>query len=800
MDSVETESIVANAEGPSMGKHVIFRFQVCVFAGLLSGISVPSFADWNTTAQLDINGAHQCAWEPPSTADFPNYYLTSATASGAPSSFERTVDNIHRIVARFHVVRRSDGSGGLDEKLIDAMMTDINYGYRDTPFVYVRDPQLIYIDNDEYYADFPTFASAFDMLREYQEPGVINWFVTPKIRTQIAGVWIPPASLFRGILIRYDTIGTPSFMRLPVHEMAHIFQVYHPFETVFGTECTSGSNCANAGDLVCDTPASPQLWPGNTTGTGVYYGAPAGPCPGDPPYDPDTSVYMLGSWPAGSILANHFTQGEMDRAVSFLQPGVTFSVSDLVGPHRPDITPDCDGNGKDDVNEIINGETADINRDMEPDVCQVFPDSGDLIVSGMNGDFNNRLRYYDRETGDWRGDLWNGMDFMHQVRQGPDGLLYLPTQTIVTRVDPATGRSVDNFVDGVLEGVGQFVDVLFEQSGNMLVLDNTRSNVRRYNGNTGQSMGIFINTQVGSFSPKYMEYGPDGHIYIVGTGGAGNAVHKFDAENGQYLGEFIAAGSGGLLSGQGLVFHSDGFLYVSNGAANNILRFNADNGEFDREFVTTAGNGGLSNPHSLRFGPDGHLYVASRSTHSVKRYDGETGAFIDDFVTPRSGGSPGTGGLSQPAGLLFIDPEGLIVGPDINAGMSGAWTNLDTLGQGMFLDVIESSGQIFLGWFTYEADQGINGDEQDNTHRWMVAIGPFTGNTAELELLSVSGGTFNGPDEVTETPVGTATLTFRSCTEAVFDYQLDVGISRTMQLNRLLPDALCDERSAENLK
>lgn len=493
-----------------------------------------------------IHAIERCGWKPPSLAKYPDYYSSNIAGldaiSQAPSSFERTVETIHRIVTRFHVVRRGNGTGGIDENLLPAMMRDLNYGFRNTPFVFAQDPEVVYVDNDAYYTDFPTFSSAFSMIDNHFESGVMSWFITPNVNGAVAGTWIGPASPHRGILMAYNTTGTPSNIVTPTHEMAHIFQVLHPFESVFGTECTSGLNCSSAGDLVCDTPASPLLFSANTTATGTYFGNQPGPCVSDPVFDPNPRLYMDAGWPAGHILRNEFSQGEIDRALSFLRPGVRLSVYDLVGPDRPDILIDCDNNGVDDINEILNGVKVDLGQDMVPDVCQTFPGQGDLVVSGMNSNPNNRLRYFDRESGAWKGDLWNGMSFVHQVRQGPDGLIYMPTLTIVQRVSLETGRTVDNFIDGVLDGAGTFVDLLFEPSGNILVLDNVTANVRRYNGATGSHMGVFFNTQVGGFRPKYMEYGPDGNIYIAGNGAAGNAIYRFDASTGAGLGAFVAPG------------------------------------------------------------------------------------------------------------------------------------------------------------------------------------------------------------------------------------------------------------------
>lgn len=55
------------------------------------------------------------------------------------------------------------------------------------------------------------------------------------------------------------------------HELGHYFGLFHTHETFRGRELVNGSNCDNAGDLLCDTPADPNL--GNTGLNGCTYEA-----------------------------------------------------------------------------------------------------------------------------------------------------------------------------------------------------------------------------------------------------------------------------------------------------------------------------------------------------------------------------------------------------------------------------------------------------------------------------------------------------------------------------------------------
>ena len=46
--------------------------------------------------------------------------------------------------------------------------------------------------------------------------------------------------------------------KVVVHEFGHFFGLYHTFERdQFGKELVTGENCANSGDMICDTPSDP---------------------------------------------------------------------------------------------------------------------------------------------------------------------------------------------------------------------------------------------------------------------------------------------------------------------------------------------------------------------------------------------------------------------------------------------------------------------------------------------------------------------------------------------------------------
>jgi len=147
-------------------------------------------------------------------------------------------------------------------------------------------------------------------------------------------------------------------------------------------------------------------------------------------------------------------------------------------------------------------------------------------------------------------------------------------------------------------------------------------------------------------------------------------------------------------------------------------------------------------------------------------------SYVDSVAVPHAQSS----GASS---MLFITATGMLTslgypistslvaldggGFNINAGLNDAWYNPVTAGQGFFLTVLPDAGLVFLSWFTFDTERpaddviAILGDAG---HRWLTAQGPYSGDTATLDVYSTEGGVFDQamPAPVSGDPIGTITI------------------------------------------
>jgi len=246
--------------------------------------------------------------------------------------------------------------------------------------------------------------------------------------------------------------------------------------------------------------------------------------------------------------------------------------------------------------------------------------------------------------------------------------------------------------------------LVYDASGNLLVLDEFSHNVLKFNGTTGAFLSTFISsatlaTADPTFDPADMELGPDGNLYIMSHFNAGPGsrnIHKFDGTSGAYLGVFssappthhehgLAFGTGGhLYQGNvdsGLIEKFDGTtgatlgaftsapvspiadlafstttLYVTLDGAAGVARFNPITGAAMAPLIPAAA--GESYWGILVDGSD--LYLSNTFTNTLRHYNATSGAFISDTVI--GGGAFDIIAMPVPEpGVIYCVGVGLVI-------------------------------------------------------------------------------------------------------------------------------------------
>lgn len=184
--------------------------------------------------------------------------------------------------------------------------------------------------------------------------------------------------------------------------------------------------------------------------------------------------------------------------------------------------------------------------------------------------------------------------------------------------------------------------------------------VLRYDAETGAYLGVHIANVPG---PTGLALHPvTGNLFVACR--ETDEVREYNADNGAFIRIVVPSGSGGLNVPQALAFTAAGNLLVTStqtadtlGAVNGIIEYDGLTGDFIRVFVDGGffGQGcGVSRclfgPNALAFGPNGNLYVTSGSNDLVIEYNGVTGAYVGYFDTSL---------LDFPTGLAIRPSSGI---------------------------------------------------------------------------------------------------------------------------------------------
>jgi sugar lactone lactonase YvrE len=271
-----------------------------------------------------------------------------------------------------------------------------------------------------------------------------------------------------------------------------------------------------------------------------------------------------------------------------------------------------------------------------------------LVPRSDSNDQNAGIRLYDGNTGTSLGTLvapGPELNLPNGTAIGPDGQLYVSDHGGgVLKYDLAAGKYLQTFVPAGIGGLGSPSQIAFGPDGNLYVPSNNNE-VLRFNGTTGAFIDVFA---TGLSLPQDLVFAPNGDLYV--TSGFNNRINRYDGITGALIQSF---GAPTLNVPTGIAIGSDHNLYVLSTINNRVLRFDP-NGNYIDDFVM-AGSGGLNDPQDMTIGPDGDLYVESSIQgvgFAVLQYNGKSGEFVGMFTRDLEAmGSPR-------GGLMFVDRNG----------------------------------------------------------------------------------------------------------------------------------------------
>ena len=155
------------------------------------------------------------------------------------------------IPIKAYIVRQSNGSGGLTECQLREALDTANVQFLPSMYNLVV-CALEYIDSDTYY-DIGSFSEGDNLYFSNNDPTALNIYFVDRAAGYCGWANFPWSSDRYIMMANSCTMNTSTL----AHEIGHYFGLYHTHQS--GNELVNGSNCATAGDLLCDTPADPTL-------------------------------------------------------------------------------------------------------------------------------------------------------------------------------------------------------------------------------------------------------------------------------------------------------------------------------------------------------------------------------------------------------------------------------------------------------------------------------------------------------------------------------------------------------------
>lgn len=227
-----------------------------------------------------------------------------AQTCGTPSNFPNAIQGIttnsnpgpYTLRVFAHIIRRADGSGGMTAAELNTALTILSQDLQPHNICISLSGTDQILNNNFYNNNL--FANASSIAATNAKADAIDLYFCPNTSPNPGGtaMAIPNGALVMGGTWPGGIVVNTS--HILSHEFGHCMGLFHTHETYFGVACVNGSNCATAGDLVCDTPADPGLNFNVNSSTCIWNGSGIDPCGSGFPYNPDELNIMSYTFPS----------------------------------------------------------------------------------------------------------------------------------------------------------------------------------------------------------------------------------------------------------------------------------------------------------------------------------------------------------------------------------------------------------------------------------------------------------------------------------------------------------------------